>query len=280
LSSLLAHREIDEESYHVVETRTRRGREKGEKENTLAGARLHDVTRKYDAPKASRRYKEATTSQSSSSPREASLEGPRGEHAALFLSLFLSQSSRFFPTALSLRSSPPPSFTRSRSPLRKSVQDVRERGTTHRASQITPLSKSPDLLASVYTVRNVAIPPFRALRKRLPLSFCVLYSYIPLSRPRRVLRSLDWAATEFFRLRLWLLCSLVRSFVPFIAFPWTRILLCLFFSIGTTRALAAFSSCSLSYPRLRTNESLSFFSRFSYIDYLFELYHHTHLIIY
>lgn len=44
-------RGIDEESYHGVETRGTERR----KENTLAGARLHGVTRKYDAPKASRR---------------------------------------------------------------------------------------------------------------------------------------------------------------------------------------------------------------------------------
>lgn len=62
------------------------------------------------------------------------------------------------------------------------MQDVRERGTTHRASQITPLSESPDLLTSVYTVQR---SHHRSLRESDSLP-SVLYSYIPLSRPRRV----------------------------------------------------------------------------------------------
>jgi len=50
---------IDKESYHEAsrrETEKEKEREtERRRENTLAGARLHGVTRKYDAPKASRR---------------------------------------------------------------------------------------------------------------------------------------------------------------------------------------------------------------------------------
>lgn len=103
-----------------------------------------------------------------SSPREASLEGPQG--------------TRCPPPSLS---SPLPSRRSSssrRSPLAalcspdraalfaKACRTLRERGTTHRASQITPLSKSPDLQASVYTVQR---SHHCSLAERLP-SFCVL----------------------------------------------------------------------------------------------------------
>lgn len=119
-----------------------------------------------------------------SSPREASLEGPRG--------------TRCSPSSLSPRHLLPAALLPSRrSPLAalcsldraalfaKACRTLRERGTTHRASQITPLSKSPDLQASVYTVQR---SHHCSLAERLP-SFCVLYSYIPLSRSRRVSHS-------------------------------------------------------------------------------------------
>lgn len=113
------------------------------------------------------------------SSREASLEGPRGTRRSLSLS-FLSPR----PPGLhaSFLSSLSPSFYRAvlrpivlQPPFARPWQDVRERGTTHRASQITPLSKSPDLPASVYTVRRNHHRP--SAERRLP-SFLSLVPFI------------------------------------------------------------------------------------------------------
>lgn len=139
------------------------------KENTLAGARLHGVTRKYDAPKASRR--------STKRPRrlnpEFSSRGLLGGSTRNTLPSSVSLLATSFPArSSSSRRSPSASLC---SPDRaalfaKACRTLRERGTTHRASQITPLSKSPDLQASVYTVQR---SHHCSLAERLP-SFCVL----------------------------------------------------------------------------------------------------------
>lgn len=194
--SLLARwRDRQRELSRVVETRdeereAEREKEK-RKENTLAGARLHGVTRKYDAPKASRRGIQRGHDVSiPSSPREPSLEGPRGTRCSPHP--LLPDATIYFPHTALLPPHDPPCdralFARSRSPPRKSVQDVRERGTTHQASQITPLSKSPDLLASVYVVQRVVTTARSFAERETTFLFCVLYSYIPLSRSRRAFR--------------------------------------------------------------------------------------------
>lgn len=124
-----------------------------------------------------------------SSPREASLEGPRGTRCP---PPSLSPRPRLLPAALlpSRRSPSAALCSLDRAALfAKACRTLRERGTTHRASQITPLSKSPDLQASVYTVQR---SHHCSLAERLP-SFCVLYSYIPLSRSRRASHSLRLA---------------------------------------------------------------------------------------
>jgi len=109
-----------------------------------------------------------------SSPREVSLEGPRGTRCSsppLFSPPPFRRSSfsHRFPSAALCSPDRAALFA-------KACRTLRERGTTHRASQITPLSKSPDLQASVYTVYNVATT-VHSLRDSFP---SVLYSCIPV----------------------------------------------------------------------------------------------------
>lgn len=115
------------------------------------------------------------------------MEGLRGNTLLSSASLFLSlsfYSSLFLAVLHPLPFDSPPwpraRISRSRSPLLKSVQDVRERGTTHRASQITPLSKSPDLLALWCTPCSVA-PPL-SLKELPSFSLCPLFLYSVVSR--------------------------------------------------------------------------------------------------
>jgi len=120
LLSFRVGRRIDEESYHGVETRDTERR----KENTLAGAWLHGVTRKYDAPKASRR--------GTKRPRRLNPEfSSRGLLGGSTRNTLSSSASLLAIVLLFFLSSIPLGralLTRSRSPLRKSVQDASRKG--------------------------------------------------------------------------------------------------------------------------------------------------------
>lgn len=179
------------------------------------------------------------------SSRESSLEGPRGTRCSPHP---LPDATIFSPYHPSSSSSPwSPLRPRSAHPIAQPSSQKRagrsRKGTTHRASQITPLSKSPDLLASVYTVQRVVTTARSFAARGTTFLFCVLYSYIPLSRRAfRLGTATALSSSPGF-------CALpVYPFVFFfIVFPGIRILLCLFF-LGT-RASYFFSLHPLFYAR-------------------------------
>lgn len=139
-----------------------------------------------------------------SSSREASLEGPRGTRCPLSL-LSSPSPSRY---SSSSRRSPLAALCspdRAAALFAKACRTLRERGTTHRASQITPLSKSPDLQASVYIVQR-SHHTVHSLRDSLPS--VSLYSVVSVSS------SLPFASLG---------SRVLRSFfLAFIVFPGTR----------------------------------------------------------
>lgn len=166
--------EIDEESYHGGNERQRGERKIRSQAHGYTALLVNTMLRKHHG--VVQRGHDVSI-----------LSSPRGppwrvhEEHALSLSLSLSflvsspASGTFFLSSLAPLSLSGALLARSsRSPLRKSVQDVRERGTTHRASQITPLSESPDLLASAI---HRATPPPLSFSERDSLP-SVLYSYI------------------------------------------------------------------------------------------------------
>lgn len=186
--------EIDEESYHGGNEKQREGESKRERGERKIRSQAHGYTALLVNTMLRKHHGVVQRGHDVSIPKLSSRPPWRvhGEHALLRLSLRLFLADR---CRLSLLCG----CTLSCSPLRKSVQDVRERGTTHRASQITPLSESPDLLASVYTVQR---SHHCSYGERLP-SFCPLFLYSVVSTSS----SASERQPLLSALRLWLLGS-------------------------------------------------------------------------
>lgn len=180
-SRVESKRGIDEESYHGVETRGTERR----KENTLAGARLHGVTRKYDAPKASRR---GTKRPRRLNP-EFSSRGLLGGSTRNTLAFLRPFPRHHLPAALLPLVGPP--RPRSAHPIAQpSSQKRAERfakGVPHTGPHRSPRYLSRQISRLRYTPCNRS--HHCSLAERLP-SFC---PYIPLSRSHRVFRSLRLA---------------------------------------------------------------------------------------